>query len=199
MRMGRKMRMIKTIILICGFMLLATAAVAEYYQYTDQSGNLRYTDDISQVPEDQKPAMKTFRSEKNVSKEPADEAPLDENEPQPSEPLAPESTDAGGKIDLPDVDEETAADFEEGTLEETAAELYRMQKELNNTRAELAAERAEIEAQAPKKNSKSQERIEYSAKIQDLNIRITEYEEDLKAFEKRVNAFNDSRKITRQK
>jgi hypothetical protein len=196
MPMGRKMRMIKKIVFICGFMLLATAAVAEYYQYTDQGGNLRYTDDIYQVPEAQRPAMKTFRSEKNISNEPAAETPLDENDLQPSEP---ESTDAGGKMDQPDVDDEAAADFEEGTLEETAAELDRMQKELNNTRAELEAERAAIKDQAPKKNAKSQERIEYSAKIQDLNNRITEYEEDLKAFEKRVNAFNDSRKITRQK
>ncbi|MCU0599760.1 MAG: DUF4124 domain-containing protein [Desulfobacterales bacterium] len=191
--------MIRTIILICGFMLLATAAVAEYYQYTDQSGNLRYTDDISQVPEDQKPAMKTFKSEKKVSNEPADEAPLDENDLQPSEPSEPERMDAGGKTDQPDAEEQIAVDFEEGTLAETAAELDRIQAELNNTRAELEAERAEIKAQAPKKNAKSQERIEYSAKIQDLNNRITQYEEDLKTFEKRVNAFNNSRKITGKK
>jgi len=43
--------MIKKILLTGVFVLLATSAFGEYYQYTDESGNTRFTDDLYQIPE----------------------------------------------------------------------------------------------------------------------------------------------------
>jgi predicted RNase H-like nuclease (RuvC/YqgF family) len=180
-------------------MLLATAAGAEYYQYTDPDGTLRYTDDLYQVPEAQRPAMKTFRSEKSVSSETAAQPPEGDSELQAPEPSEPERSDAAEAMEEAEANEAAGADLEEKTLQETAAELDRMQMELNNTWAALQEERAALKAQAPPKNARTQERIQYSVKVENLNNRIAEYEADLKAFEKNVDAFNDSRNIMRKK
>ena len=42
------------IFVIISFLLFSAGAGAEIYKYTDEEGNLRFTDDINQVPEAQR-------------------------------------------------------------------------------------------------------------------------------------------------
>ena len=50
-------------LLLAGMVVLWSApGFCEYYQYKDQNGVLRYTDDLASVPPDQRPDVKTHQS-----------------------------------------------------------------------------------------------------------------------------------------
>jgi len=174
--------MIRTILLTCVFVLFASMAVGEYYQYTDETGNLRFTDDLYQVPEVQRPAMQKFESVKSVP----DDTTVEQNSVNEEIKVTVES-------DQPESSPAVSGDTGD-TFHVRAAELNKMQSELNKTRVALEKEQAAIEALAPKKDAKSKERIAYSAKVDALNAKIEKYGKDLKAFEEKVNAFNNRKK-----
>lgn len=49
------------------------SALGEFYQYKDKDGVVIFTDDLSQVPEDQRPKIKTYESIKSPPPEDATE------------------------------------------------------------------------------------------------------------------------------
>ena len=63
----------KFIIALIFPIIFAFTAEAQFYKYYDDNGNLRYTDDINQIPEDQRQQIKTYESA-DESGEQADEA-----------------------------------------------------------------------------------------------------------------------------
>lgn len=171
--------MVRAIIIAGIFMLFATTAVGgEYYQYTDESGNLRFTDDMTQIPETRRETIEAFASEtRPASDAPADAPPVYSESEYPEETGDAEST----QYDVPG----------HQTLKVKAEELNRIQEELNRTRAALEAERVELQAQAPADNASVSEKIAYSMRVEALNDKIDQYAIDLKAFEEKVNAFNN--------
>ncbi len=171
--------MLRTILLAGVMALFATVAAAEYYQYTDENGNLRFTDDMTQIPESRREAVEKFASEKSSMME-------TEDNPLSDTPESPERTAAQET----EVTQETNIDTGISTFEERAEELNRIQAQLNQVRADLEKEQAVLEAQAPGKNATNNEKIAYSAKVDALNARIDRYGKELKAFEEKVNAFN---------
>ena len=189
--------MVKKILLTGVFVLLATSAFGEYYQYTDENGNSRFTDDLYQVPEAQRPAMKTFESEASAPDKTAIE-PSADNEEMEDDAVGTEETDATVDTERPEGAAESAADTVEEDREDSfqmsAVELNKMQMELNKTRTALENERAAIEAQAPKKDATTNERIAHSMQVDALNAKIVKYDKDLKAFEGKVAAFNARKK-----
>ncbi len=52
---------IPTMLLLLGFILFFSQAFAEYYKYSDENGNTHYTDNISAVPENQRPNMDEYQ------------------------------------------------------------------------------------------------------------------------------------------
>lgn len=185
--------MIKRILLAGVFVLLATSAFGEYYQYTDESGNARFTDNLYEVPENQRPAVKTFESVGPVPVDApavsAEGAPTDDDEAAPAEDdeTAPAEPDAAEtSVASPDTGEKT--------FEMDAAELNRLQKELGETRISLEQEKSSLELQAPKDDATTNEKIAYSMQIEALNEKIQQYEKDIKTFEEKVAAFNNRKK-----
>jgi hypothetical protein len=170
--------MIRAIFIAGIFMLFATTAMAEYYQYTDESGNLRFTDDMTQIPESQRDAVEKFASEtSSVSGTEADSDAVDSEQESPETTVPAESA----QFDIPG----------HQTFDVKAEELNRIQEGLNQTRAALEAERAELQAQAPEENATVTDKIAYSMRVEALNDKIDAYEKDLKAFEQKVHAFNN--------
>lgn len=54
---------LKSIFLICCLILTSASLVmAEYYQYVDKDGTKHFTDDLSQVPKNQRPNLKTYQT-----------------------------------------------------------------------------------------------------------------------------------------
>ena len=163
----------RTMILTVVFMLTAVGATGEYYKYTDENGNARYTDDMTRIPEDQRESAESFASEAGSS---------DETGYGTAEAVYASDTDEHVQ--------EYAAPAGQ-TFEGRAAELNKIQAELNNTHRALEAERAELAAQSPDEDANNNEKIAYRAKVDALNAKIDKYSRDLKAFEEKVDAFNN--------
>lgn len=163
------------VLFVC--MLFTTFGYGEYYQYTDPSGKICYTDDISKIPESQRGVVKKFKSENSVKK--VDSAEKNENKTETAL-----SNDKDGKKLLGN------------SYNEKMGELKTLQAELNQIYTILEKDRKAIEAQASKKGATDKERKEYSLKVESLNAEITEYEKKLKVFNDQVDALNAAKKIT---
>ncbi len=139
------------------------------YKYRDENGVLRFTDDISRVPPDQRSDVEAY--EEVVSEE----------------IKSVDNFEIGTGLD----DMEADAGFE---TEESGdlAELRKMneeKKQIDREYAQLVREKEELVRM--KKDIKTQDELRtYNEKIVDLNDRIFKYEVRRKAFAKEVEAFN---------
>ena len=62
-------------------MFMHTPALGEFYRYVDKSGHVKYTDDLSQVPEEQRPKAKAYIESKGIQEEKTDDSVIVEEEP----------------------------------------------------------------------------------------------------------------------
>lgn len=147
----------------------------EFYQYKDRNGNMRFTDNLADVPADQQQNMKTYEAVEGSPVPPPDEEAQTSslNPPEQGSPAAGIAKDESDKRAI-------------------AAELDKTQAELKQRFKELVAEKAALAASAPKKGAKSIEKGPYIDKVDALNANIKQYEKDREVFEKRVKAFNES-------
>ncbi len=88
------MRFSKSMVVICLFTILVflscvMAAQAEFYRYKDENGAIRFTDDLAEVPEDQRPKLRVYD-------EPADFGI------EPEKPAEKENAEAEDDKDKPD-------------------------------------------------------------------------------------------------
>ena len=171
--------MLKRILFIgCVGLLLTTPALGEYYQYTDANGMQRFTDDLSTVPPDQRPNIKTYQSVKSEPVQPAPGTPVGVQGKKRSAPPSPGSATPGN-----------------GTWRERishqANELDRIQVELNKTYQALDAERKALAAKEPPIGASAEERAAYRRQVNQLNAKIDDYEARYADFRKKEKAFND--------
>jgi hypothetical protein len=164
-------------LLLAGMVLwLATPAFGEYYQYTDQDGVMRFTDDITGVPPNQRPDVKTYKSVKSNSVQATTDvraAGMGANtRPSPGNGTRPS--------------DHTWAE----RSSRNAAELNRMQAKLNETFMALQNERTTLVATAPGPGASSTESVAYRKQVRALNARIDRYEAQFKEYEERQKAFN---------
>jgi hypothetical protein len=178
--------------LIC--MLLPSSALAEYYQYRDQNGVLRFTDNLADVPEDQRQQIKSYtESEAFVMTEEESMEYLQDTSAQ---------EETGEDMEGADQSEETGEDMEgadqseetETGRDDNLAQL----KKLNQMKAVLDEEFAELmeekqvllQYKDSKKNMSIKEAKAYQKKVTLLNQRITDFEERRQAYKKEADAFN---------
>ncbi len=76
-------------------MVFAGPAFAEFYRYLNQQGQVRFTDDINQVPQDQRAAARSY-PESQVSETPAVEKSPAVKEEKPAAPEPPAASAAVG-------------------------------------------------------------------------------------------------------
>ena len=164
--------------LIC--MWLPSSALAEYYQYRDQNGVLRFTDNLADVPEDQRQQIESYTE---------------------SEDFVMTEEESLEYLQDTSVQEETGEDME-GAYQSEETETGRddnlaQLKKLNQVKAALDEEFAELmeEKQAllqykdSKKNMSVKEAKAYQKKVTLLNQRITDFEERRQAHKKEADAF----------
>lgn len=160
----------KTILAIFSILLalLFTAySNAEIYKYIDENGQKRWTDDLSQVPVEQRDSAERMETEatfETPSDRVSDEAPP----PEPAEKME----DATSGTD------ETNRE----TLESEKADLDTMYQELLQERQQIEKAKAEAKGASAKGA--------LGKRITAYNEKAERYEERLKAFNNNVNKYN---------
>lgn len=147
--------------------LFSVPAIAEFYKFVDEDGNVHYTDDLSRVPENQRShvdAYKEYKSDTDI--EPVEDQKEDIKQPVPEEKK--------------EVD---------NSLTETGQRLEIKKEKLDKEYQDLMKERAEIEIE--KKNIKTAiETRKHNEKVLAFNEKIKNYEKKREAFNAEVEAYN---------
>jgi hypothetical protein len=158
------------VMLFC--LVFSSFVYAEFYRYKDKDGVIRYTDDLSLVPEEQREKTEIYESV--APKSGSDE-----------DAVAKEGEKTGGNSDI----ETDEIDVPEG---KDVAQLEKMNKkkaELDKEYADLVKEKDEL-VKSKEGIKKDSELKAYNEKIVELNDRISAFEKKRKEFAKEVDAFN---------
>lgn len=168
---------LKRMLLMVVVVLLATPVYSEYYQYTDSNGVLRFTDNIANVPQEQRPDVKTHQSVKSSPAQPKTRVKAAEEGSRLSTP-------ATGGSSIPE-----AGTWNE-KLSVQANALDQMQVELDKTFNGLQAERNALAAKMPPAGATAKERDAYRQQVDALNAKIERYEAQYVDFKEKEKAFN---------
>ena len=155
-------------ILLVGSLLPSKALRAEFYRYTGADGAIHFTDDLSQVPPDQRKKVETF------------------TESQPSQIPQAVEVEKDPAVEAADRAKE-AVTF----LEEKRQTLVTRQEKLKAEYDRLIEARAEIEALRQAADT-PEKRKDLQAKIAALQADIDTYETKTKALDEEVKAFNQA-------
>jgi chromosome segregation ATPase len=160
----------------CLTLLLTVPGSAEFYKYVDENGNIRFTDDITMIPREQREKLKVYEE---VKSPPPDTAAGEGPAPEEAVKKSPE---------------EIAAEVT-GVTEE---ELQTMKKRLDDKKAALAEEYNALKEERKALESRRREyrsrgRIkEYEDAVDRLNAKNAAYEAKRKEFEAEVKTYNET-------
>ena len=166
--MMRTFLLVALLLLVIGF----SPANADIYKYRDANGVVRYTYDLAEVPEDQRPQVRTY-----------------EETTTGSETSSQESVEVGEDRDTSNetIDEEVVVD------EKTIEELNQRKKDLDEEFAGLMEEKYSL-----LKNKKNLQKslagrdtvavAEYDKKVEALNRKIADYQKRRDEFQKEAEA-----------
>jgi len=155
------------------------SASAEFYKYKDANGNVRFTDDLSKVPESQRPNVTSY-----------------EESDSPSPSAAPQKeAESDEKADK--TTEEDAVKTN-ASLNEQRNQIQQKQDNLKKEFKGLMDEKAKL-AEASKGKMTVEERIELDRKIKKLNENIAQYDDKRKALNKEIEGFNTRMSKSKEK
>jgi hypothetical protein len=170
------MRLINIPIFII-IVLLSAPASAQFYKYIDEDGNIRFTDDINQVPKQQRTTVKSY--EEAVSDTDV------ENEAVQSDSEV--STNAQQETAAAEAD----VDIDLGDLDAAYNQLKALRQEIDEEYNELMAEKETLAKE--KGEAKTREQVlEYNAKVEQFNERARAHQQKSKKYEAQVDAYNAS-------
>jgi hypothetical protein len=168
---------------LLAFLLLPIEDIsAKFYRYVDENGVTRFTDNIEEVPEDQKPAV--YESIGTEDKKETGEQPTE----------ASDKTNADADVDQAQIDAEsvyneiTAADddlTDYQRLDKTRRMLAREYRILDREKKRLLREKKLIQNE--------EDMAAYKKKVAVLNRRITAFEKERKKYELEAGAYNTER------
>jgi chromosome segregation ATPase len=148
--------------------LLPSALRAEFYRYTGEDGAIHFTDDLSQVPPDQRKKMETYTGT------------------QTPQPPAVEAIETDAATEAANRAKEAV-----GFLEEKRQDLVDRQASLKTEYQRLMDAKAEVEALRQRADTLEKQRA-LREKMTALQADIAKYEAQAKALEEEVNAFNSA-------
>ena len=166
------MKVLKIFVLI-SFFLFSVSASAEFYKYTDEDGNVRFTDDINQVPEEQRSRIHSYVE--SESEEVAEQETTQEN-PEKSEQ----------QENFPDL---TENDAEAGSPEELKSRIDAIKQEIDQEYKALLKEKEQLSEE--KKQVKTRAQIEsYNKRIESYNTRGQDFMKKQKERDALINDYN---------
>jgi flagellar motility protein MotE (MotC chaperone) len=162
------------IFIIITFLMFSVSAAAEFYKYVDEEGNVRFTDDINQVPVAQRAKIRSYIE--SVSDPPPEQEATQENQA--------DQAAADQQTNFPDL-----SDDEPESLADAKNQIEKLKSEIDQEYEALLKEKEQLAKE--KKQAKTREQIiEYNKKIEHMNKRVEAYEENGKAYKAQVDAYN---------
>ena len=162
--------------LACG----PTAANGEFYRYKDENGVLRFTDNLQEVPADQRPGLKKYKeAEDDMTPAQLEKKRRQEAEAAQRAKIRSEQARKGNEIEEARIDSHK-------DLERVKADLDEEHESLMNRKAGLQAERDTL--------TTAEEVRAYQEKIRNLNEEIKRFEERRRQFVKKADQFNALKK-----
>jgi flagellar motility protein MotE (MotC chaperone) len=187
---GNSLKTIKFLVILV-IVLFAFQAPAEIYKYIDEDGNVNYTDDVNEVPEDQRdsyePTIESNYEEEYTETNANDGGESNYSELESSYEDEPASLDG---IDEGSENEKNVALLEdEQDLDAGRERLEALKKEIDNEYHQLVKEKAEL-AEEKEKLVNREDVLRYNAKIENLNKRAEIYTQKGKHYKELVEAYN---------
>jgi hypothetical protein len=166
------MKYLKIFVLI-SFLLFSVSASAEFYKYTDEDGNIRFTDDINQVPQEQRSRIRSYVESQSVE---VPEQEATQENPEKSEQQA----------NFPDLSEDVA---EESSPEELKSRIDEIKQEIDQEYAALLKEKEQLAKD--KKQVKTRAQIEsYNKRIESYNLRGQDFMKKQKERDALIDDYN---------
>jgi hypothetical protein len=163
--------------LIC--ILLSFPVSAEFYRYTDKNGVVCFTDNLADIPEDQRLDVHRYSEpEDYLTPEERDKKARQEAEDRQVAQEASGASDKRKETEIREAKNRSPA----GGLNKTKAALDKEYAELVKEKESLAKEK---DTSATSAGDKA-----YQEKVTRLNERITGYDKRRKAFQEEADAFN---------
>lgn len=158
-------------LILLSLLLFSMTASAEYYKYMDKDGNVHYTDDLTNVPENQRTDINEYTGFQSDSYD----QQKDEQKTEKSQPLVEKEE----VKDKPDTD----------NFSEIKKRLDNEKEKLEAEHSALMAEKKEIAENKNKYRSKSRAK-KYNKVILEFNEKIEDYERRKKVFNAEVEEYN---------
>jgi hypothetical protein len=213
MKEDNPLRMIRLLTLLV-IVLFAFNAPAEIYKYLDDQGNVHFTDDINQVPEDQRDSMESsteysndseYREEYAGSESGADSSSsnndddtlktdpeLESSYADEPEPLEGFEDDEGNQEEVASVEDSGTSNSIDAELDALDAERKRLRdlkRELDKEYKELVEEQKELKNEEEKLITR-EDKINFNAKVDSLNKRAEAYIQKGKQYKEQEEAYN---------
>ncbi len=156
---------------------------SEYYQYKDKDGVVHFTDDLSEIPKDQREKVTSFES-------------LTSEGIRPSSLLNEEKKDfyddqSEKEEQVLDEGEAMESEAMDDKLLQTSASLQRERAELEQVFENLQKRRTSLTEMLVRKKT-PEEKQTYMEKVNQLNVEIKEYEDRQKQFSEKVEIYNNN-------
>jgi hypothetical protein len=190
--------MIKLLLLLI-IILFATPASADIYKFVDEQGNVRFTDDINQVPEDQRGSIEissnyeadTEPESENFNDDLATDPELESSyadEPETTEGFDDDS-DNRGDVGVQEDQKEDGVSLDQEESDLNLKSLKSLKKEIDKEYAALVKEKEKL-AQEQTALTTREDILKYNVKINDLNERAEAYVKKGEQYKAQVEAYN---------
>ena len=163
-----------------GILLLSVPAFGEFYKYVGPDGRIRFTDDYSKVPMEQRQSLKEY---KDSAGEPSDQ-PVSEPKAEESLP-APIKKQEGGSTTATGNELVETKNRIEGQRQELFLEHEALMKEKEALQSMSKTTREEVQAF----NEKA---VEFNAKIKDYEKRLELHNQESAAYNERIKSHNEA-------
>ena len=163
-----------------GILLLSVPAFGEFYKYVGPDGRIRFTDDYSKVPMEQRQSLKEY---KDSTGEPSDR-PVSEPKAEESLP-APIKMQEGGPTTATENELAETKNRIEGRRQELFLEHEAIMKEKEALQSMTKTTRAEVQAFIEKA-------VEFNAKIKDYEKRLELHNQESAAYNERIKSHNEA-------
>lgn len=160
-----------TVVLLLLFLCAAPFSLsAEYYQYTDENGNLCFTDNKAEIPEKQRDKVKEHHSVKS------------DNPENYSETRRREQTQTTGAYD---------GNTWDRRFQTAKQELEKEHERLSREYERLEQKRNQLRDMASKKGNNQKGRKAYKDKANALKDEFKQYRRDLAEYKAKLEKFNE--------